>query len=465
MQVGKSNKTGASGSQPFFHIIQDAAGNDRFLLTSVTPTYFYQFRPLGVSSTGPGGVSIADAGGTDRITLGADGSAAFKTAAGGGVVTIGSSDGGARNETLRFQTAFPGTANDKILGEIIGAPDGGSGGRMSITTMSTDGSRRSAIYSDASQRTTIGSNSTPGTERLNVDGNVAPVTANTGTIGVSGKPWNGAYFQTQPAVGSDLRFKRLRGAGDLDAWDDEAVRYGTFTDAELDAWGEVSWRVFQMRDAIALKGADAARDHYGLIAQEVEAAFRRHGVEPARLALWLVTPVYETLTRKETVSRPTGRTITRKALGEDGAPQRQLVPTGEDARAEQHAVKLRERDLFAQASAEVGERANEDAARAAVLARLDALKASDAELSRLTQALEYRLAEIEPYREIDIEVSEPEFEDVEVEVEEQVETGATRLAVRYESAFAIEAAYQRRASARLNDRVAALEAANGSHRS
>lgn len=49
-------------------------------------------------------------------------------------------------------------------------------------------------------------------------------------------------------------------------------------DAWLDAWGDVRWRWFKMRDAMALKGA-AARRHFGLIVEEALAAFTARGLD------------------------------------------------------------------------------------------------------------------------------------------------------------------------------------------
>jgi len=49
-------------------------------------------------------------------------------------------------------------------------------------------------------------------------------------------------------------------------------------DVVLKAWGDVEWKRFKKIDAVAEKG-DAARWHYGLIAQEVVAAFAKHGLD------------------------------------------------------------------------------------------------------------------------------------------------------------------------------------------
>lgn len=50
-------------------------------------------------------------------------------------------------------------------------------------------------------------------------------------------------------------------------------------DAVLDAWGEVRIICYQWLHAIALKGADAARIHYGVIAQQVRDVFANRGID------------------------------------------------------------------------------------------------------------------------------------------------------------------------------------------
>ncbi len=57
-------------------------------------------------------------------------------------------------------------------------------------------------------------------------------------------------------------------------------------DYVLDAWGDVQWSQFQMRDAIAEKGAAFARLHNGLIAQRIDAAFTAHGLDASRYGLF-----------------------------------------------------------------------------------------------------------------------------------------------------------------------------------
>ncbi len=80
-----------------------------------------------------------------------------------------------------------------------------------------------------------------------------------------------AYFGTGSINTSDERHKPIR----------ENV-----SDALLDAWGEVSWStMFKFDDAIAEKGADGARWHFGLIAQHVRDVLTKHGIDGFTLGL------------------------------------------------------------------------------------------------------------------------------------------------------------------------------------
>lgn len=269
-EVGCISKTEAAGSasMPALYTSIDASGTARFMTTFVDTVNNFCFKPLNTSSEGVSGIKVMGTGGAVGVQLTSDGDIETKSSAGGSVVTIGSTDGGANNEVLAFKTAFASSAGDKGILHIVGAPDS-SGGRLVVNTLGTDGTRREGMRIDSSQLTTFGSNSAAGTERLNVNGNFAPVTANTGTVGVAGKPFSSAFFQTAPTITSDARVKILR----------DENGSGAFTDAELNAWGEMSWRVFSLR------GSDDGEMHFGLIAQEVKAAFVKHGVDPQGLSL------------------------------------------------------------------------------------------------------------------------------------------------------------------------------------
>lgn len=144
-----------------------------------------------------------------------------------------------------------------------------------------------------------------------------------------------------------FRFSTVYAAtGTINTSDGELKRdRGEPSDALLDAIGSVRIASFQHLDAIAEKGEDGARIHYGVIAQEVRDALIAHGLDPARQGFWCSDDVTEEFeetyeadvpvlgpanapvggdesveTRKETLTR----TATRPVLGADGKPVQRL---------------------------------------------------------------------------------------------------------------------------------------------
>lgn len=57
-------------------------------------------------------------------------------------------------------------------------------------------------------------------------------------------------------------------------------------EALLRAWSKVGFKLFKMKDAVASKGADAARLHAGVVAQEVADAFASEGLDASRYGLF-----------------------------------------------------------------------------------------------------------------------------------------------------------------------------------
>lgn len=59
-----------------------------------------------------------------------------------------------------------------------------------------------------------------------------------------------------------------------------------YPDDVLDAWGDVEFRQFFFNDSVGKKGADAARLHSGVIAQQVLEVFKKHGLDATRYGLF-----------------------------------------------------------------------------------------------------------------------------------------------------------------------------------
>ena len=87
---------------------------------------------------------------------------------------------------------------------------------------------------------------------------------------------------------ASYRFKELfAAAGSINTSDErEKASIEAFPDSVLDAWKDVSFLQFQMREAVEEKGADAARIHSGLVAQRIDEAFKVHGLDASRYGLF-----------------------------------------------------------------------------------------------------------------------------------------------------------------------------------
>ena len=134
---------------------------------------------------------------------------------------------------------------------------------------------------------------------------VSAVNDDSATLGTTVKRWKQLYAVTGSINTSDAREKTAPLAID---------------DTVLDAWGEVSHVTFKWLDAVAKKG-DLARTHFGVIAQDVRAAFERHGLDGTEYGLlcydaWAdeYEPIFEEREVTETVPDPDSpdgtRTIT-----------------------------------------------------------------------------------------------------------------------------------------------------------
>jgi hypothetical protein len=215
--------------------------------------------------------------------------------------------------------------------------------------------------------------------------------------GAASNRWSTVYASTGTINTSDGALKARRGA---------------FTDAELDAWGDVHAIVYQWLDAVAEKGEAGARLHAGWIAQDVAAAFEAHGLDPSRYGLWCSDEVTRTVRQSVTRQVPVTAPQETSAIEiRDGVPT--LVRRTVDVPVVQSVPVV-------------------DEAGAAVL---------DADGNPISY-----------------DVPEMTEETIEIDVEEQA---GTRLGLRYDECLVIEAAWMRRELARAIARIAALEQAGG----
>ena len=83
------------------------------------------------------------------------------------------------------------------------------------------------------------------------------------------------------------------------------------SDTLLDAVGNIPIHTFQFTDAVEKKGAESARFHVGVIAQEVASAFQAQGLDAARYGLFCHDEWQDEYETVEVVDQP-------EVLGEDG---------------------------------------------------------------------------------------------------------------------------------------------------
>lgn len=149
---------------------------------------------------------------------------------------------------------------------------------------------------------------------------ILPGADNAITNGGPSNRWSNGYIVNAWTVSSDARIKAL--VGDIpDDW--------------LDAWGDVAWQRYKMRDAVEEKG-DGARWHTGVIAQQVDAAFAAHGIDACAIGLlcfdaWndVVEPIFEKVRLSREIER---ESYIEAGADETGAPiyRREVVAITEE---------------------------------------------------------------------------------------------------------------------------------------
>lgn len=144
----------------------------------------------------------------------------------------------------------------------------------SIASQDTGGSIRPLFYINSANELVYGSGSLPNRHLGTIsvfDHAIRPGSDNVYDYGSASFRGRTAYFGTGSINTSDERHKPIR---------------ENISDDLLDAWGEVSWStMFKFDDAIAEKGADGARWHFGLIAQHVRDVLTKHGIDGFTLGL------------------------------------------------------------------------------------------------------------------------------------------------------------------------------------
>lgn len=139
-----------------------------------------------------------------------------------------------------------------------------SSGNAIVTGQLTVGvGRTGTINSEGSNNLALRTGTTARLQLFGASGNVAPGADNTQAFGTSALRWSTMYAGTGTINTSDRNDKQ---------------QIQSIDDAVLDAWSEVRYVQFKFNDAVSLKG-EKARWHIGVIAQDIQAAFERHGID------------------------------------------------------------------------------------------------------------------------------------------------------------------------------------------
>lgn len=127
------------------------------------------------------------------------------------------------------------------------------------------------------------------------DGSFKPTGNATQDFGSATNRINNSYFAVAPTVGSDARYK---------------TKPKYITDKVLDAWASVSYKSYQLLEAVEQKGKKQARQHFGVIAQEVVEAFEKQGLDATHYGLlchdsWEAVPeIPEQLDEQGNITNP-----------------------------------------------------------------------------------------------------------------------------------------------------------------
>lgn len=152
-----------------------------------------------------------------------------------------------------------------------------------------DGVEYGSVYVDNSGHTVI-TNAGGGSVRINNAG-VAfePLIDNVTKLGSATNRWAEAFVANATINTSDATMKT-------------ALR--DFSDAELDAIGDVRLGIYQWLQSVAEKGEDGARRHAGALAQQVQDTFTAHGLDAAEYGLWCADPATEWVDEDQEIDVP-----------------------------------------------------------------------------------------------------------------------------------------------------------------
>lgn len=114
---------------------------------------------------------------------------------------------------------------------------------------------------------------------ISFDGNLFPVTNGGGDLGTSALKWQDVYSTTGAFNGSDANLKQ-----DIEELSEAERRVAVAAKGLL--------KKYRLKQAVEEKG-EQARYHFGIVAQELQAAFQAEGLDPMKYGIIAVNTWYE----------------------------------------------------------------------------------------------------------------------------------------------------------------------------
>lgn len=226
-------------------------------------------------------------------------------------------------------------------------------------------------------------------------------------------------------------------------------------DSLLDAWEMVDWGTrFKFDDAIAVKGEDGARWHFGLIAQRVEEVLAEHGIDGFSLGLLCYDEWEDQFTKVHTNE---GATVTKTRTVKRGVEVKKVRKVSRPVMT-RVIVEVLVDDVLEDGTrikrVVSEERETPKTVMVPVLMPDGTPHPQQPYVSEVvTEEVEEEFIDVElvDAEEEYTEPAEPEFEDV------LVSPAGSRYGIRYEEALSLEAALQRRNYTRLLARINEFE--------
>lgn len=280
----------------------------------------------------------------------------------------------------------------------------------SVASLDTGGAIRPLLYMNSANELVHGSAGIPTRHVGNIsvfDHTIRPGSDNVYDYGSATFRGRTAYFGTGPINTSDQRHKPI---------------IERIPDALLDAWADVDWgNRFKFDDAIAEKGADGARWHFGLIAQWVHDALDKHCIDGFSLGL-LCYDEWDDEYEEEQVN--IGETVIKTKIVYVKKSIKKTVKESKTVRNEAGDLVLVEIDVVKEEPALVMEYVKD--INGNFVTKEDGTK-----MTVFTEVLE----------EVEKEYTAPAEP---VYVRKLVKAAGSRYGIRYEEALSLEAAFQRR---------------------